>query len=115
MRRTLVALGALAAVSTAAHAVQLSCSRDRRTDAMQCVGQSEVRERDGIRYAPLYMGGPNEVTKTSFTIHTNCATGVTHLKDRAGVSFAGGTGNETRAVSELRGIICAAPLNAKKR
>lgn len=107
-------IAAIAAVSFPSWAVQLQCHRDARTDAMQCVGQSEVRERDGIRSAPLYMGGPNGVRPTSFSVHTNCATGVTHLKDRDGVSFAGGHGNETKAVRELRSIICEAPLKKRR-
>lgn len=97
-----------------AEAVQISCHENKRTNAMMCVAPTEVRERDGIRFAPLYSGGPNNIRKTSFTVHTNCRTGVTHLKDSDGVSFAGGYGNETTAIQMLRTTICEAPLKGKR-
>ncbi len=56
----------------------------------------------------MYTGGPNGVKKTQFTIHVNCKTDVVHLKDRAGVSFAGGYSSQTPAVRALYGWMCAA-------
>lgn len=95
-------------------AVQVDCYENPRTNAMQCVSQAEVRATAaGIRHAPLYMGGPNQVRKTDFTIHTNCTSGVTHLKDREGVSFAGGDGTETPGLRRLREIMCNAHLKKK--
>lgn len=91
---------------TLAYAGDLSCYKDQSTDAMQCFDGKNIREKDGIRSTTLYTGGPNGVRKTSFTLHTNCRTGVTHLKDRDGVSFAGGNGDETRAIRALRAGIC---------
>lgn len=98
-----------------AAALPLECYVDRRTDAHQCVAPSEIRESEGIRSAPLFTGGPKGVDRTGYTIHTNCSTGVTHLKDRKGVSFAGGDGTETRAVRQLRAIMCEATLRGRKR
>lgn len=99
------------------HAVagNLSCFRDPRTDATGCVNVEEVREAQGIRYAKFYSGGPTEVGDTGYTIATNCRTGVTHLKDRRGVSFAGGAGNETEMLTELRNIVCGATLRRAKK
>lgn len=115
MKRLCTALLAAAGCMPAL-AVALQCSENKVTNAMQCVAPSEVRATsiENVRFAPLYMGGPNNVRKTAFTVHTNCKTGVTHLKDRDGVSFGGGDGNETQAVRELRAIVCEAPVKAKK-
>ena len=66
-------------------------------------------ERDGIRYAPLYMGGPKGVRKTPYTLAVECASGITHLKDRDGVSFAG-SDTGTRALRSLRGSMCEAKV-----
>jgi len=113
--KKLILLASLAASASSAWSIPLQCTEDQRTNAMQCVAPSEVRiSKESIRYAPLYTGGPNQMKKTNFSVHTNCATGVTHLKDRAGVSFSGGDGNETRAIRELRGIICAATIKGAK-
>lgn len=88
----------------------MACSRNSTTDAMSCIDENNVREKNGIRSAPLYTGGPNGVRDSGFTLHVNCATGVAHLKDRDGVSFAGGTGNETPAIKALRGWTCDAKV-----
>jgi len=95
---------------TASYAGDLACYQDPRTDAAQCIDGKNIREKNGIRSSPLYIGGPNGVRKTNFTMHTNCNTGVTHLKDRDGVSFAGGDGNETRSLRALRTWMCEAKL-----
>lgn len=108
------ALLAALAIAPSAFAANVQCYENPRTNAMQCVAPTEVRERDGIRFSPLYMGGPNNIRKTSFTIHTNCKTGVTHLKDADGVSFAGGYGSETKALETLRGVVCTAPIKGKR-
>lgn len=84
------------------------CYEDPTTSAQQCIDSTQVYEENGIRSTSLYSGGPKSVQKTAFTIHVNCATQVTHLKDRQGVSFAGGDGNETAAVRSLRTWVCEA-------
>lgn len=96
-----------------AQAADLRCYQDPRTDAMSCVDIKAVKESDGIRYASLYTGGPKQVDDTGFTLATNCGTGVTHLKDRKGVSFGGGNGNETPAIIDLRKIMCGAAVRKK--
>ena len=116
MMKTHLLLGAaIAAFAGGAGAVEVRCAENKTTNAMQCVGPSEVREdARGVRYAPLYTGGPNQIRKTTFTIHTNCKTGITHLKDRDGVSFAGGDGSETPALRDLRAVLCeATPVKSK--
>ena len=98
--------------SSLAHSASLSCHQDRRTDAMQCIDTADVRQRDGIRSTALYTGGPAGVSRTSFTVHVNCQTHMAHLKDRQGVSFAGGYADSTLALRELYGMICdAKPKN----
>lgn len=109
-----IAIFATAGSSSAAP--KLECYEDPRTNATTCIDAGAVRESSpGIRYAPLYTGGPREVDTVGHELHTNCATGVTHLKDRRGVSFGGGNGTETAAVRALRLWLCKAPLkNARK-
>lgn len=115
MLKTIVAVSAIL-VATGADAQALSCYEDPITAAQQCVNLASVKEsQPNVRFAKIYSGGPKGVRETSFTIHTNCNTGVTHLKDRDGVSFAGGDGNETKAVRSLRGWMCSAPLPAAKK
>ena len=112
MKYTLFALLALFVVQSAHAAPKLACYTNPRTDSMMCIDENRVREKSGIRRAQIYDGGPNGVRETGFTLHVNCATGVAHLKDKDGVSFAGGTGNETPAIRALRGWTCEA--NSRK-
>lgn len=109
MSKTLAFFMALGSAA-AAFAAPVSCYENEVTNARQCYETNNVREKNGIRFSPLYTGGPNGVTKTSFTIHVNCKTNVVHLKDRDGVSFAGGDGNETDALRHLRRWICQEKL-----
>lgn len=97
-----------------AMASSLSCYEDPSTNAHQCIDLKQIKEKNGIRFTPFYTGGPNGVRKTSFTLHVNCATNVTHLKDYQGVSFAGGDGDETRAIRSLRTWICDEKIASKK-
>lgn len=100
----------VAALSFAQGAQAMACYENKVTNAFTCFDAKEVREKNGVRWAPLYSGGPAGVRATGFTIHSNCATGVTHLKDRDGVSFAGGSGNETENIRSLRKWLCEAKL-----
>lgn len=90
---------------------EYTCHINERTDAHTCYRR--VTERAGVRYADLYMGGPKGVRPTGFQIATNCKSGVTHLKDRDGVSFAGGDGTETPAVRAITRWICEEKLPKK--
>ena len=109
------AIAAIVFFSQNVFAGSLACYEDPRTNAHQCFDEKQVREKDGIRIASLYMGGPNGVEKTSFTLNVNCKTEVVHLKDRQGVSFAGGNGSETVAVRALRKWMCdAKPMGSPK-
>ena len=91
----------------------LECHQDERTDAMKCIDITNVRSLDqSVRIGPLYSGGPAGVRKTNFSVAANCVTGVTHLKDRDGVTFSGGYGDETPAIKKLKDIVCSA--NVKK-
>lgn len=92
----------------------LECHQDNRTDAVKCIDITDVRNfKDGLRISSLYDGGPAGVRKTNFFVATNCQTGAVHLKDKDGVSFAGGSGNETPVLKRLREIVCTANLKAK--
>lgn len=96
-------------------AAKVECAVNPRTDAHTCVDVRQLQEKDGLRSAPMFSGGPNGVRRTGFSVVTNCKTGVTHLKDRDGVSFAGGYGNETSVLRTLRGVMCEAPVPARKK
>lgn len=109
MRRVLTFVVFLA-VGSAAKSVPLQCYQNPKTDAVQCVNDKRVTERDGIRIAQLWTGGPDNIRETNFRLFVNCSTGVVHLKDRDGVSFAGGNGRETPAIIELKSIVCGAKV-----
>lgn len=116
--RPLARISTFAVAALYAHGswgAELQCYENPKSNAMQCVAPTQVREKDGIRSAPLYGGGPNRIRDTGFTIHVNCKTGVTHLKDRDGVSFAGGDGHETPALRQLRSIVCETKLTKQKK
>ena len=111
MRRSVAAL--LCAAATSASAVPLTCAEDKRTNGLFCFAPTELREAAGIRNAPLYTGGPNEINKTAFTIAANCGSGVMHLKDKRGVSFAGsGPSDGTPQSRELNRLFCKAAMPA---
>ena len=111
-----LAIVAIFAASTAAHAVALTCATDKRTDRHVCYAESELREDNlGIRTAPYYTGGPNGIRKTSYFIAVNCLTKALHLKDRDGVSFAGAGPNEGTAMSrDLVRYACSNEVKKKK-
>lgn len=111
--RYIASLAACLLISSTAYASGLSCYEDPRTNAHTCYNKAKMSEKDGIRQSPLYTGGPNGVRETSMSVHVNCKTGVVHLKDRDGVTFAGGYGNETPAVSSLKRWICNENITRK--
>ena len=86
----------------------MECHTNQQTDELHCIDIVSVIESDLVRYAGLYQGGPGGIHKTSFIVATNCKTGVTHLKDKNLVSFAGGYGAETPLLKKLREIMCSA-------
>jgi hypothetical protein len=106
---------ALLVAASRAGAMPLECAIDKRTDAHQCFAPSELREVDGIRFAPLYAGGPKGLTRTSYSVHANCRTEVLHLKDRQGVSFGGGSFADTDMSRQMGRAICDASVPAPKR
>jgi hypothetical protein len=111
MKHVVLLIGISAAFSAQAAKPVLECYRDPTTDSMQCIDIINVRSIDPpVRWASLYTGGPAGVKQSNFFVATNCTTGVTHLKDKQGVSFAGGTGSETPALRKLREIVCSANL-----
>lgn len=101
---------ALTLLTCAPGAYAMACYENKATNAFTCFDDKAVREKNGVRWAPLYSGGPSGVRATGFTIHSNCSTGVTHLKDGDGVSFAAGTGHETKNVRALRTWLCEAKV-----
>ena len=106
----------LLAASMSTHAVQLTCAEDKATNAHFCFNEKEVREVGGIRTATLYVGGPKGVDKTAYYIAANCATGVMHLKDKKGVSFAGsGPGEGTAQSRQLRRYVCETVIPTPKK
>jgi hypothetical protein len=112
---SLIATFALLAPSLA-HAIELTCAEDKTTNGHFCFSEKDLRESNGIRTAPLYTGGPNGVSKTQYHIAANCSTGVMHLKDRQGVSFAGsGPGEGTTQSRQLRRYVCEANLPVSKK
>ncbi len=99
-----------------ATAKPLTCVSNERTDATYCIQDAEVREEDGIRTAPLYMGGPKEVDRSGYYLAANCQSKVMHLKDRRGVSFAGGDALSSSAEGRnLFTLLCTTTLKAKKK
>lgn len=99
-----------------AFAVPVSCYTDPSTDAKHCYVPSKIREVNGVRTSPYVTGGPKAIRETNFTIAVNCATQVAHLKDRDGVSFAGGdVSSGTRALRSLATWMCEEKLPAPKK
>lgn len=97
----------LLSVAAQASAATVSCAEDPASEALFCYDRAKIIERDGIRRAALYIGGPNGVRPSGFSIAANCATGVLHLKDGDGVSFAGaGPGEGTVHSRRLRRMFC---------
>lgn len=111
-----VVLAVLAAAPFAAKAVPLDCAEDKATQGLFCFAATELKESNGIRSAPLWTGGPARITKSAFTLAANCGTGVLHIKDSDGVSFAGGgPGEGTVQSRELRRMVCGATPEASKK
>ncbi len=72
-----------------------------------CIDEAMVSANGDTRASPIYVGGPNEVRKTTFTLVTNCAKDVSTLQDRDGVNFAGGLSSSTTALASLSQWVCA--------
>jgi hypothetical protein len=93
----------------AVQASDLECYEEPGTMANTCISTSAVRQNGDLRSSPLFSGGPREVRRTSFTIVTDCARGVSTLQDRQGKNFGGGASNSTKAIRSLSEWICAVP------
>jgi hypothetical protein len=87
-----------------------ACYEDPRTAARTCYDKGGVREEGGIRYSRMYRGGPKGVNLTGYEFAVNCKTGVMHLKDEQGVSFAGGHRGDTEAATSIVDWICSEPI-----
>ena len=116
MKLILFAAAALVGPASSASAAESTvCAEDAVTNAHFCFVRSEVRDVGGIRSAPFYSGGPDMVDRTGYTIAANCSSGVMHLKDRRGVSFAGATPTTgTRQSRDLLRLLCIATVKARK-
>lgn len=104
----------LSAFGAAAFAVEPACYVDPRTEAATCVDLAAMKIKNSIRYATIFTGGPLGLTKTAFTVHVNCEAKIAHLKDRQGVSFAGGGSDSTPLLKSLSADMCAKKVKTKK-
>lgn len=103
---TLILACSLAAPCLAAN--KLACYEEPGTRKTMCFDEARLTSNGSVRAAPLYMGGPKGVEKTSFTIITDCAKGISTLQDQKGINFAGGASNQTRAMRSLSTWMCEA-------
>ena len=112
----LLVSAALLGIAGSASAIPLDCAQDPVTDAYVCFAHSEVREADGKRTAPIYMGGPKSMERTSMTVSVDCATKLLFLKDRQGVKFAGESvdGASTPQSQQMVASMCALPIKGAK-
>lgn len=113
--RWLRLLAAAATCHGAVHATELQCAIDPASDAHQCIAPAELKETDGVRWAPLYRGGPNALRKSSLTAHANCRSRVLHLKDPDGVSIATGRFSDTAMSRQMGALLCDTPLPSPKK
>lgn len=91
------------------------CYEDSRSNALTCYEESSVTEVNGIRYADMLTGGPKGVRRNGYQFAVNCSTGVMHLKDRQGVSFAGGHRDSTELSRKMVGWICSERMKTSKK
>ena len=112
----LLASAALLGIAGSASAIPLDCAQDPVTDAYTCFAHSEVREAAGMRTAPIYMGGPKSMERTSLTVSVDCAKKLMFLKDRQGVKFAGESidGASTPQSQQMLTSMCALQIKAAK-
>lgn len=87
----------------------LECYEAPGTLNYTCIDPAAVRVNGEVRSSPLYMGGPKDVRKTSNSIVTNCARGVSTLQDRNGSNFGGEYNSATPALKALSSWLCAIP------
>ena len=98
---------ALLAMCRVACAGNLECFEEQGTMNTMCIQPSAVRANGDVRSSPLFAGGPKGVERTSFTLVTNCAKGISTLQDRQGKNFAGGYNSDTQAIRSLSSWLCA--------
>ena len=114
MKAALVFAAAALLASAAAHAGDLACYEDEVSNAVTCYSQKSLRVEAGLASALMFKGGSKNVRPTGFTIVVQCASGITHLKDRAGVSFSSGRSTDTPTLTAIAGWMCEAPPTKKK-
>ena len=108
-------LGFAGSASAGGSGIPLDCSQDPVTDAYVCFAHSELREVAGKRSAPIYMGGPKSMDRTSLTVSVDCVAEVLVLKDRQGVTFAGtAMDGSTPQSRHLLTSMCSAPIKGAK-
>src|SRR5437773_9483861 len=110
LRLPLNSMLALLCLCTTAHAdTKLQCYEEPGTRKTTCIAPSLVRANGDVRSSPLYMGGPNRVTSTSYTFIADCKKGISTLQDSSGVNFGGNFSSATDGSRALSEWICEVP------
>lgn len=107
--RSIMAVVALLTPMVACAGGDLACYEDDVSNAVTCYSQKSLRVNGGLASALMFTGGPKNVRATGFTIVVQCASGITHLKDRDGVSFSSGRTTDTPTLSAIAGWMCETP------
>jgi hypothetical protein len=106
LRASLAALLALFCLSAFAEP-NLACFQERRTLATTCVDRNAVTANGGTRAAPLYVGdGSQPARRLPYFLVTNCAKGVSILRDERGGDFEGDIASAGTALRVLALWMC---------
>jgi hypothetical protein len=85
----------------------LACFQERRTLATTCVDRNAVTANGETRAAPLYVGdGSQPVRRLPYFLVTNCAKGISILRDERGGNFEGDIASAGTALRVLASWMC---------
>lgn len=111
MKRLIVVI--LICLSGNVFATKIDCTQDKNNLQMTCFDPKEVRANGNLRATRLYMGGPNQIDKTPYTLFTDCEIGYFEMRDKSGVVFARDQPTKLHSV-QLRDKICdSTPIRDK--
>ena len=102
----------LAAILLAA-APALACYEAPGSRTTTCIDEAAVRANGDVRAAPLYLGGPQGVRKTSQIFVVDCKAGIATIQDQTGVNSSGAGTSATAASRALSRWVCEAKTPKK--
>jgi hypothetical protein len=106
--RAFVFLALIAAAPCALANSMITCYQEPGTGSNSCIDQGDVRANGDTRASPLFTGSTKAPRRTSRYFVTNCARGVSTLRQSGGNELPGGYAGSIEGARVLSEWTCGA-------